>query len=274
MAASSASVLYSAEKNELRLAEKYYEKGEYYQALTEIDRMTDFYNQGKPGSDAYLLRGKTLFMGDNYTGALGSFTDCIEKFPSSPQAEEAMYLTGRTRMVYGSTLYSARDLSRYLNLFPQGRFAEDAKRDICYITALGNDLKGAREEIKNYTELHPDGKYAADLAEIDQLIIDEINRPRKSVALSVGCSFLIPGFGHFYTGKIKEGLLSLASNALFIFLTADAIVDQDRFRALFFGFVGLTFYQHSLVSAVSNVYEYNSNEKFVTRIKIRILGRF
>lgn len=94
------------------------------------------------------------------------------------------------------------------------------------------------------------------------------------MVISVAGSILVPGFGHFYTGRYLTGLLSFATNAVLIFLIYDAWRDDNSFRMLVFGAAELAFYQYSVYSAVRNVYEYNSREAFFKSVRLAFPVRF
>ena len=261
-------------KEILILAEKYYENHEYFYAITETKRYSLLYPEGDFKPDILLLQGKAYLRGGNYGRALTSFNECLRDYPGTAAGEKALYMAGHARMVYGSVLFATRELDSYLTRYPEGLFMEEAQRDICYASILSNDLHAARVEIGKYMANHPEGKYIDELKEVDKMITDEINRPRKSAAVSLGGSLVLPGFGHFYTGKTKEGFLALATTSLFLYLTVDGINSGDRFRTLFFGFITLNFYQHSLSASISNVQKYNSPANLNHEIKMRITGRF
>lgn len=265
---------FAGEENLVNLAGEFYNNHEYFYSITETKRYEFLYPEGDYMPDMLLLRGKAYLMGDNYSGAISSFGEVFQRFPETEAGEEALYMSGYSRMIYGSMMFAARDIRRYLNIYPDGVFSEEARRDICYVTALSMDLPSAQHEIERYIIFYPDGRYRNELEEVNEMIIEEMNRPRKSPALSFAGSLVFPGFGHFYTGKIKEGFLSLASTSLFLYLTIDGFTSGDRLRGLLFGFITLNFYQYSLTAAVSNVYEYNSSRKFEQKIKIQINGRF
>jgi hypothetical protein len=99
-------------------------------------------------------------------------------------------------------------------------------------------------------------------------------RGKKSYALAIGGSAIIPGFGHFYAGDWTTGIFSLVTTGLCFFLSWDGYRDENLLRMLLFGVVGLSFYQHSLISAANNVYHYNSGEKFYRKVMLGYTGKF
>ena len=131
-----------------------------------------------------------------------------------------------------------------------------------------------RTAIKEYGENYAEGKYLQEIREFRYKIDTEINRPRKSVWVSVLGSIVIPGFGHFYTGKYEVGILSFVSNAVLIGLFYDAYKDKSKARMILFGLGEFSFYQYSLYSSISNVYEYNSRESFYKSVQLGAVKEF
>jgi hypothetical protein len=138
-------------------------------------------------------------------------------------------------MTSGSPYLVFRIYQEYRYLYKDGSFNEDISRDLCYSLTLVRDLKEAKNAVRDYEEHYTDGKYLREINELQILIDEEINRPKKSVWVSVLGSIVIPGFGHFYTGKYKIGILSFVSNAALIYLFYDGYKDKqskdDNIRA-------------------------------------------
>jgi tetratricopeptide (TPR) repeat protein len=270
-----AGAVYSADdENPMALAEMYYKNREYYYAVTEIGRAASLNPEIQRSPSALLLLGKSYRMGNSYQSAVDIFAECSQLHPGTPQGEESLFLSGAMRLQHGSGFYAVRDLKKYSYIYPDGRYIQEVTRQTAYANAFNYDLPAARESIAGYLQKFPDGRYSSDLKEVDAMILEEINRPQKSLAVSVAGSLILPGFGHFYTGRNTDGFLSLSSCLLLGYLAVDSFLDGNRFRGAFYSFIGFSFYQYSLYSAASNVYEYNGQERFSENIKLRISHDF
>lgn len=264
----------AGEKELVDLSMLHYNKGEYYNSITESMRYQYNYPQGKYYAEAILIMGNAYFKGDNYYKASAAYTECYSKYANTPEGEEALLRLGYIRIIKGSPYFAYRSLQEYRYIYDNGRYIEDAEAALCYAGALMDDLPGAKENIQAYRDKYPEGKYTEELNNLNKLIDSEINKTKKSVWVSVAGSVFLPGFGHFYTGKYKIGLLSFFSNAALISLFCHSYKNNNKFGMLIFGIGELSFYQYSLYSAISNVYEYNSDKNFRKSIKLSILQRF
>ena len=84
------------------------------------------------------------------------------------------------------------------------------------------------------------------LAGLCSFVCDE----HYSVGFAKYSSYLIPGFGQFYTGEYISGALSLGWNILFGYLTFNAFAEDRIFDAIVIGnFLWLRFYSGNIQNA-------------------------
>ncbi len=264
----------AAENNLINLAQSHNKKGEHYSAITEIMRYQYLYPDGKFYPLSMLVLGEAYYKGGNYSKAINTLTECYEKYRNTPEGEQAYYKTAYVQLTYGSPYLAFRIYQEYRYLYKSGTFSEDIARDICYTLTLLKDLPEAGRAAGFYTDNYSEGKYLREIKDLQLLVDEEINRPKKSLWISVLGSIIIPGFGHFYTGNYEVGFLSLVSNALMIYLFYDGYKDRSKARMIVFGLGEFSFYQYSLYSSISNVYEYNSNEKFYRSVRLSASKEF
>jgi len=256
------------------LADRYNKNGEYYNAVTELMRYQYLYPGGAGYPLSMLMMGEAYYRGGNYQKSVSSLKDCHERYGNTPEGEKAMYGTGFVSLALGSPQFAYRAYREYQYIYKDGLFTEDVERDMCYTMALMRDLKGAGDAALAYENDYENSKYLAEIKNFRILINEEINRPKKNVWISVLGSVIIPGFGHFYTGKYGLGVLSLATNALFGYLFYDGYVDRSKPRMIVFGLAGFSFYQYSLYSSITDVYEYNNHEGFYKSLKLSAAKEF
>jgi outer membrane protein assembly factor BamD (BamD/ComL family) len=262
------SSIIASEKELIKLAETFNSNGEYYNAITETMRYQYLYPSGIYYPQSMLILGEAFYKGENYNKAIYTLSECHEKYKNTPEGEKAFYKTGYIHMALGNPHLAFRMFQEYNYLYKYGSYKEDISRDLCYTLTLMKDLKEAKNTITYYEEHYAEGKYLQEIKELQVLIDEEINRPKKSVWVSVLGSIAVPGFGHFYTGNYYSGMLSLVSNAILIYLFYDGYRDRNQLRMILFGLTELSFYQYSLYSAIRNVYEYNSSENFYKSVQL------
>lgn len=256
------------------LSLKYYEQGDYFTAITEAMRYQFLFPRGKYHAESILLEGKAYWEGKNPSLALNAMTKCFEMYGDKEAGEKALVYSGKIRLMAGSPYFAHRTYLTYEYLYKNGKYAEDVLADKCFSLAMMGELPESKALIAQYAEKYDRGKYLSSLYELDKLIDNETARSKKSYALAVGGSAIIPGFGHFYAGEWTTGLFSLATTGACFFLAWDGYRDENLLRTILFGVVGLSFYQHSLFSAANNVYRYNSGDNFYRRVMLSYTGTF
>jgi len=264
----------AASADEGKLAEKVrdlYGQKEYFHAITEAERYSFLYKGGKFTAGSLLLRGKAYFHGGNYDRASRDFGNCSALYGSRPEGEEALFFLGYMRLLKGSPLYAMRSFKQYLLRYEDSRFTERVHYYRIYNSAFMGDLMGARQRIMTYRHLYPQGAYFENLSLVDASIVGEINRPRKSLAIAVTGSLILPGFGHFYTGNYRTGFFSLLVNAAFISLTVHGAVTKNYYQAGLCGFIELQLYLYSVYGGVRDVQQYNSSRKFYRGLRLTIM---
>lgn len=264
----------ASEEKIMNLIRYHIENMEYYNAITETMRYQYMFPEGKYYPESLVLQGKAYYHGGNNLMAVKSLETCFSLYKDTPEGDRSLFYTGYIRLTSGSPYYSYRTFQQYLYLYPKGIFTEEARVDICHSLALMHDLEDSKEKISLYRKEFPDGKYLQDIKHLETLILREEERPRKSMWISVLGSVFVPGFGHFYTERYDVGFFTFFTNAALIFLFYDGYRDNDKLRMAIFGIAELSFYQHSLFSAVNNVYRYNSSEEFYRDVQLGISKRF
>jgi outer membrane protein assembly factor BamD (BamD/ComL family) len=264
----------ASEEDIINLAGSYYNNNEYYNAISETMRYQYLYPEGVYYPGSLILMANAYYKGDNYYKATETLTICYERFKNTSEGGEALLNLGNLRLMKGSPYFACRTFQEYQYIYSNGKFKEDVLVNMSYAQVLTDDFEGALKSINDYHNNYPDGKYSDDVNQLKSLVNEEINKPKKNVWVSVTGSIFIPGFGHFYAGKNITGIVSFLSNAALIYLFCDAYKDDNKFRMLVFGMGELTFYQYSLYSAISNVYEYNSKENFRKSVKLGIITKF
>jgi hypothetical protein len=266
--------VFASEKDLIDLAESHNRQGEYYNAITEVMRYQYIYRKGTLFPKSMLILSESYYRGGNFDQTIKTLGKCHEKFKNLPEGERALYDIGYVRLVQGSAYFAFRTFKEYEYIYKDGIYKEDIARDMCYTLALLKDLKGAKKAIVDYEINYSEGKYQKEINDFQILVDNEINRPKKSLLVSVLGSIVIPGFGHFYAGKFGTGVFSLVSNAALSYLFYRGYKEKDKVQMIVFGFAEFTFYQYSLYSSIRNVYEYNNNEQFYKSIRLSAVKEF
>jgi len=243
---------------QLRLAQEAMERGEYQRAIVELERFLHFFPKDEKAADAGYLIGVAYLRAKQYDQARNSFEAVIKGYPGSPLSEQALFMIAE---------------SFYL----QGIF-DKAERIYTYLVQESNDA-----EIKNraryrlgWTFMQKDRWKDASLAfgEVDQasplsqnawdlsrksLMGD--NLPSKDPVTAGLLAAAVPGLGHAYTNRYKDGLVAFLLNGLFIWAAYESFHEDHEVLGGILAFMELGWYSGNIYSAVNSAHKYNKAVK-------------
>lgn len=221
--------------NELNLQLEYakglYISQQYYDCITELKRLSFFDKECKYGFDTNYLIGKCYKAGAKISDAVKYFS-LAQKF--SP--DDSILFNLKIEVVRCNILRRTNEQAFHLlgQLESDSRFKGRIK-DIHYWKAWNyifwDKWDSASVEFGRVSDNHP-----------LKILAMEIEKEKYSVSFAKVISYILPGFGQFYTGNYISGIMSLGWTGLFCYLALDAYA-ADR---IFDGFVmtGLFFRFH------------------------------
>lgn len=219
--------------NQLFIQEKYFE------AITEFKRLQFFDNENKFSFHLNLLIGKCYKAGAKFDEAIKYFTLSEMNSENDREYFLSKIFNARTNILRRSTKQSEKILNELLN---DPRFRSKEKV-IKYW--LGWNYIFADDWEKAY-EIFNENNLDTTLANLCKSVEEE----KFSVDFAKYSSYIIPGFGQFYTGEYLSGTLSLGWNILFGYLTINAFVEDRIFDGIVIGnFLWLRFYSGNIQNA-------------------------
>ena len=83
----------------------------------------------------------------------------------------------------------------------------------------------------------------------------------KRGVLGRGLSALLPGAGHFYTGRMRDGSLALLLNGAFLAAGIEAVAAGNEAAAGLLFFFEAAWYSGSIYGAVNAAHKYNRDQE-------------
>jgi tetratricopeptide (TPR) repeat protein len=161
--------------------------------------------------------GDTSFRQGRYTQAIADLRSVVERYGRTPVGQRARYLLGWSYL-------RARQWPEATQTF---------------------------EAIDTTSPLFPSSRTLADAAR------EAENLPRKSPALAGLMSALIPGTGHFYTGRFRDGAVALLLNGAFLAAGIEAVSANNEAAAGLLFFFEAAWYSGAIYGAVNAAQKYN-----------------
>jgi len=220
-------------------ADSLFKEENYFDAITELKRLNFFDKENEFAFRSNLLIAKSYKEGAKFDEAIKYFVLAELKAKNDDEYFTAKILNARTNILRRTTKQSGRILNDLLN---DSRFTSKITEIKYWIgwNYIFSDEWGKAYEIFDKNNLD------TTLANLCKSADDEM----YSVDFAKYSSFIIPGFGQFYTGEYISGTLSLGWNILFGYLTINAFVEDRIFDAIIIGnFLWLRFYTGNIQNA-------------------------
>jgi hypothetical protein len=234
-------------------ANQLFNEEKYFDAITELKRLQFFDKENSFSFQSNLLIAKSYKAGAKYDESIKYFV--LSEINAETVHELFLAKTFNARVnILRHTNKQAEKILNELLLDP--RFISKEK-EIRYW--MGWNCIFSDEWDKAY-EVFNENKLDSVLANLCK----SVNEEKYSVDFAKYSSYVIPGFGQFYTGEYFSGALSLGWNILFGYLTINALVEDRIFDAIIIGnFLWLRFYSGNIQNA----------EKFATEKNLQISNK-
>ena len=149
---------------------------------------------------------------------------------------------------------------------PHHTLVEKAKWEMAWAHIYLEDYSSASNQLLLIKEgslyQKPSQELASALKKLPRL-------PHKSPLLAGILSAIIPGAGHFYTGKKKQAIFSFITNSLLLFGSYEAFSKDIYTAGGLLSFFSLNYYSGNIFGALNNAHKFNRKvrEKYLEGFK-------
>jgi TM2 domain-containing membrane protein YozV len=183
-----------------------FEEGDYYRAVTELERFRFFEPKAKEAEAALWLVASSYFKGAKWEQAGQRYAEFAQSYPKSPKARQAAFYAAES-------LFEARKL-------PEARQAFEAllpAAEPAYLLPLQLRLASLHLIVGRWSEAAeqfaqakkaPEGRLEQ-LERWERLSLEGKSFQPKSQPLAFALSTIIPGAGQMYSGYVGDGFSSL-----------------------------------------------------------------
>ncbi len=238
----------------LQFAYSLMDHGDYYRAITELERYS-FLEPGAPETwSANLAIGRAYELGGKASDA-ATWLQRMQGLTTTPQLRADLLVElAYARYLAGSSQVASDDLERFLgDAQSSGEASHDTRERARYLLGW-TYLTSSRLPEAAETFRAIDLPYSKSLA-LDVLGGTEL--PHKSPVLAGALSAVVPGLGHVYLGQPFIGLAAFGWNALFGFATYDALHRKIWGVGSVLAGLELLWYGGAIFGAVSGAQKYN-----------------
>lgn len=221
----------------------------YFDTITELKRLNFFDKEKIYAFDSNLMIGESYKEGGKYPEALKYFTIAEINARNDSGLFISKIFSVRVNILRRTTNHALQLLDQ---IEADYKF-RNWKNEIIYWKGWSYIFADEWDEAaKQFSAIDANHQL--------KILCDKITADKYSVTKAKIFSYIIPGAGQFYTGHYFSGLLSLAWNLLWGYLTVKAFIDERIFDGFVIGnFLWLRFYVGNLQNAEKFALEENLN---------------
>jgi TolA-binding protein len=257
-------VVVSSEE-QLAFARSLMKEGKYDLAVIELERLIHFLPEDPKIREARYLIGLSYVLARRYEAAREALLPLAESRIKDGFAEKSLFLMGES--YYRQGFYSEAGLyfERVLNEHPQ----PEIKGLSIYRLGWMKMHMDKWEEASHYFSIVEESSVLHRKAQtLASESLSGKDLPYKSPNAAGVLGAIVPGLGHAYVGRYRDGGMAFLLNALFIWASVEAFQSDQNVLGGILAFLELGWYSGSVYSAVNATHKYNR------RLRDDFLGQF
>jgi len=250
----------------LQFADHLFSKEEYYRAISEYQRFLFLAPQHPRAPHASLRIAECYYGGGKWQQALTAVEQFLLAYGEQPLRWQGYFLKARCFM----ELQQGEAARQELHMVIDSSTDEEISSEAWYLTALTYaresrwpEAQRALAEIGSRSPLFDRGQSL-------QKVLHEASQMKRKSPTGAGImAALVPGSGHLYCERPKDGLLAFLYTGGFGLATWEAFRQGHQELGIGLGLVTLAFYAGNIFSAVNVAHKFNDRQQL--RIRQRLV---
>lgn len=238
----------------LGFADALFRDGDYFRAITEYKRFLFLSPNDSRTGRVQLQIGLGYLRGQQWEEARQTFENIAQHHADADTRREALFLIGETLYHQGRYTQAIEEFRRLAEGYPQTPVGEHARYQLgwSYLrTRQWPEAAGTFAAIDTASPLFSSAQTLQEAArEAEHL-------PRKSPALAGLLSAVLPGTGHFYSGRFRDGAIALLLNGAFLAAGVEAVQAGHEAAAGLLLFFEAAWYSGAIYGAVNAAHKLN-----------------
>jgi tetratricopeptide (TPR) repeat protein len=250
----------------LEFANYLFSQQEYFRAIGEYERFLFLYPNNLQAPDAALRIVQCYFQGRRWQQAVEAAESFLRRYPTSSLKWETRFLKARSFAEMGKG-DKAREEYRSIIADRPGRPLESEAWYLMGLSYAKDDRWLEADEALRQVG-SGDSLYGAAM-EVQKILAEESQAKRKDPTLAGFLAAILPGAGHFYCDRPRDGTIALVFTGAFAFATYEAFDRNHEGVGVGLAVVTAAFYGGNIYSAVNVAHKYNDREE--TRLQQRLV---
>lgn len=242
----------------LEFAQYLFSQQEYFRAIGEYERFLFLYPDDPRAPNAALRIARCYLRGKRWQQAVEMATAFLLDYPQSSLKWEARFLKARALDEMGKGEEAREEYHAVVGDQPGSPLEAEA----WYLIGLSYAKEGrwleadeALRRVGSEDLLHGTAE------EVRQIVAEESKAKRKDPALAGLLAAILPGAGHFYCERPRDGTIALVFTGAFAFATYEAFDNDNHGLGVGLALITAAFYGGNIYSAVNVAHKYNDREE-------------
>ena len=242
----------------LEFANYLFSQQEYFRAIGEYERFLFLYPDNSQAVNAAFRIVQCYFRGKRWQQAVEAADSFLSGYPMSSLKWETRFLKARSFGEMGRG-EKAREVYRSIIAdHPGGPLESEAWYAIGLSYAIDGRWLEADDALRKVGS--GDSLYGAAM-EVQKIVAEESQVKPKNPALAGFLGAILPGAGHFYCERPRDGTIALVFTGAFAFATYEAFKEDHEGVGVGLAVVTAAFYGGNVYSAVNVAHKYNDREE-------------
>jgi TolA-binding protein len=244
--------------NIFQFARQYLDQKEYQKAIIEFDRFIYFFpDEGKVPEARYLI-GLCYLESAQFEKARETFKKVYQRYYQSPYAGESLFLIGESYYRQGLWDESELYFKTIIQQYPYSELKSRAYYRIAWIQLKRNQWAEASATFRMVVD---DSQIQENAQLLSQLSLEGEKLPHKNPTSAGVMAGFLPGLGHAYCGRYKDGTIAFLLNGLFIWAAVEAFKNENDVLGGILVALELGWYVGNIYSAVNVAHKYNRKKR-------------
>ena len=244
--------------DQFRFAEQTMEKGEYLRAVAEFERFIHFFPDHQKVPEARLLIGMCYLKARDFESARRVFDAVHKTYAESLIGGKALLLMGETYYREGVFKEAEYYYRQVAETYPQTELKNSAVYRLGWCRMHTRQWRNASDTFKTVASGSPLYASSQDLA---QKSLDGETLPYKDPTTAGVLAGVLPGLGHVYCNRYKDGAVAFLLNGLFIWAAVESFHNDNDVLGAILVFAEVGWYTGNIYSAVNSAHKYNRKLK-------------
>lgn len=240
--------------DQLRLAEEAMARGEYQRAIVELERLLHFFPRDEEAPRARYLIGLSYLKAKQHQNARNAFGELMRAYPGTPFAGQALFMTAESFYMQG--LFQEAE-AVYTRVIEEQTDSELGNHAVYRLGWTRMHLGRWKEASRSFDEVSHTSYLFLNARDLSSKSLQGEALPSKDPVTAGVLAAALPGLGHAYTNRYKDGVVAFLLNGLFIWAAYESFNRDLEVLGGILTFLELGWYSGNIYSAVNSAHKYN-----------------